>query len=77
VAFLSAAPSVGAVKKLDAAQFAPDELEIAGREVYLHYPNGYGRTKLTNAVLERRLGVDATTRNWRTVTKLAELTKTG
>ena len=77
VAFLSAAPSAGAVKKLDAAQFAPDELEIAGREVYLHYPNGYGRTKLTNAVLERRLGVDATTRNWRTVTKLAELTKTG
>ena len=77
VAFLSAAPTAAAVKKLDAAQFAPDELEVAGREVYLHYPNGYGRTKLTNAVLERRLGVAATTRNWRTVTALAELTTTG
>jgi uncharacterized protein (DUF1697 family) len=77
VAFLSAAPSAAAVGKLDAAQFAPDELAIAGREVYLHYPNGYGRTKLTNAVLERRLGVAATTRNWRTVTALADLTTRG
>jgi uncharacterized protein (DUF1697 family) len=55
VAFLSGA-TAAAVKKLDAAQFAPDELEVAGREVYLHYPDGLGRSKLTNAVLERRLG---------------------
>jgi uncharacterized protein (DUF1697 family) len=73
VAFLSAAPGAAAAKRIDAAQFAPDELAVVGREVYLHYPNGYGRTKLTNAVLERRLGVAATTRNWRTVTALADL----
>ena len=66
------APTAAAVKKLDAAQFAPDELEVAGREVYLHYPDGLGRSKLTNAVLERRLGVAATMRNWRTVTTLAD-----
>jgi uncharacterized protein (DUF1697 family) len=77
VAFLSAAPTAAAVKKLDAAQFAPDELEVAGREVYLHYPDGLGRSKLTNAVLERRLGVAATMRNWRTVTTLAELAAGG
>ena len=59
------------------AQFAPDEIEVAGREVYLHYPDGLGRSKLTNAVLERRLGVAATMRNWRTVTTLAELTANG
>ena len=77
VAFLSAAPTAAAVKKLAAAQFAPDELEVAGREVYLHYPDGPGRSKLTNAVLERRLGVAATMRNWRTVTTLAELVAGG
>ena len=37
-------------------------------------PDGYARTKLTNAVLEKRLGVRATSRNWRTVEALAELT---
>ncbi len=42
-------------------------------EVYLHCPGGYGRTKLNNTWVERRLGVRATTRNWRTVQALAEL----
>ena len=34
----------------------PDEFRVAGREVYLHCPEGYGRTKLTNAFFERALG---------------------
>jgi uncharacterized protein (DUF1697 family) len=61
------------VADLDPELAAPDELRVVGREVYLHCPNGYGRSKLTNAFFERRLGVAATTRNWKTVTKLAEL----
>jgi uncharacterized protein (DUF1697 family) len=44
-----------------------------GRAVYLYLPNGYGRTKLTNAYFERAFGVAATTRNWRTVQTLAGL----
>ena len=51
----------------------PDELAVVGREVYLRCPNGYGRTKLDNTFLEKRLGVAATTRNWKTVTTLAEM----
>jgi uncharacterized protein (DUF1697 family) len=51
----------------------PDEFAIVGREVYLHCPEGYGRTKLNNTLWERRLGVAATTRNWNTVVKLHEL----
>lgn len=47
---------------------------IVDREVYLHVPDGYGRSKLTNAYIERRLGVPATTRNWKTVGKLCEMT---
>jgi uncharacterized protein (DUF1697 family) len=48
----------------------PDRFERRGREVYLHCPNGYGRTPLNNSFWERRLGVEATTRNWRTMTRL-------
>jgi uncharacterized protein (DUF1697 family) len=77
VAFLSEAPGAAAVRRFGAEEFAPDELEVIGREAHLLYPDGYARTKLTNAVLERRLGVRATSRNWRTVRALAELTANG
>lgn len=73
VTFLAEAPARTAVRALDPERFAPDELSLVRREVYLHCPNGYGRTKLTNAYFEKQLGVIATTRNWRTVTTLGEL----
>jgi uncharacterized protein (DUF1697 family) len=73
VAFLGAAPRPARLAELDRKRFEPDELEVVGQEVYLHYPNGYGKTKLSNTALERQLAVAATTRNWRTVTRLAEL----
>jgi uncharacterized protein (DUF1697 family) len=59
--------------KLDRPNGETAVFEIAGREVYLHCPDGYGRTKLSNAFIERRLGVAATTRNWRTVCRLRDL----
>lgn len=72
VAFLSAAPDDERLAALDPAPYEPDELRLGDRAVYLWYPNGYGRTKLTNDVLERKLGVTATTRNWNTVVNLLE-----
>lgn len=72
VAFLWGAPDDERVAALDAAPYEPDELRLGDRAVYLWYPNGYGRTKLTNDVLERKLGVTATTRNWNTVVNLLE-----
>jgi uncharacterized protein (DUF1697 family) len=75
VAFLDRRPAAAAVKKLDPDRSPPDELEVRGTEVYLHFPNGYGRTKLGGDYLERVLGVRATARNWRTVTKMLELAK--
>jgi uncharacterized protein (DUF1697 family) len=74
VTFLAEKPDASRVEALDAAAFAPDEFEIHGNEAYLHFPNGYGRSKLSNEWFERKLGVAATTRNWRTVTALAQLT---
>jgi len=73
VTFLAATPTHTRADTLEVSGVAPDEFRIAGREVYLHCPGGYGTTKLTNAFWERRLRVGATTRNWRTVTKLLEL----
>jgi uncharacterized protein (DUF1697 family) len=73
VMFLSDEPSKEAQAALRAAHAGPEEIRFAGRELYLYYPNGMGRSKLTNAVIERKLGVTATARNWNTVTKLLEL----
>jgi uncharacterized protein (DUF1697 family) len=73
VTFLEEKPEASRVKALDGAPFVPDEFEIRGTEAYLHFPNGYGRSKLNNEWFERKLGVAATSRNWRTVTALAEL----
>jgi uncharacterized protein (DUF1697 family) len=46
---------------------------LATPVIYLRLPHGYGRTKLNNALFERKLGTAATTRNWRTVLALARM----
>ncbi|HYR28650.1 MAG TPA: DUF1697 domain-containing protein, partial [Thermoanaerobaculia bacterium] len=43
-------------------------------DLYLYYPDGGGQSKLTNALIEKRLGVAGTTRNWNTCSKLLTLT---
>jgi len=47
-----------------------EEFIISGKEVYLYCPKGYGRTKLNNNLFERKLKLQATTRNWKTINKL-------
>ncbi len=75
VTFCGTRPDPAGVTALDAAagSFGEDRLLVVGREVFLSCPGGYGRTVLTNTYLEQRLGVQATTRNWRTVGALAAL----
>ncbi|MCL4543084.1 MAG: hypothetical protein M1118_00565 [Chloroflexi bacterium] len=53
-----------------------DGLSVLGQEIYLYCPNGYGRTKLSNAFFERQLATTATTRNWKTVSKLLDIART-
>jgi uncharacterized protein (DUF1697 family) len=71
VAFLAERPVAAAVATLDPDRSPPDAFVVDGREVYLSYPNGSGRTRLTLAYLERQLKTDGTARNWRTVERLA------
>src|SRR2546423_6023895 len=75
VLFLAAKPDRKAVAALKTIDASPEGVEVVGSDVFLHYPNGLGRAKLTGAMLERRLGVPGTARNWRTVTRLAEMTE--
>jgi uncharacterized protein (DUF1697 family) len=70
VTFLDDAPDKSKVAAVDHDAYPPDEFEVIGREVYLRCPDGYGRSKLVNSFWEKKLGVAATTRNWRTVEKL-------
>lgn len=73
VAFLAEPPASDRAAAMDPDAFLPDEFRLSGREVFLHCPTGFGRTTLTHAYLERQLGVAATIRGWKTVTKLAAL----
>jgi uncharacterized protein (DUF1697 family) len=50
-----------------------DEFEILNKCVYLYCQNGYGKTKLNNNLFEKKLKSPATTRNWKTISKLVEL----
>ena len=73
VTFLSDTPSSSSVIEIKEVDCGSDQLFISGKEIHLYCPNGYGRTKLSNSFFERKLGMSATTRNWKTVTTLFDL----
>jgi uncharacterized protein (DUF1697 family) len=73
VMFLARVPDARAQSTLLKEYKGPEMIEIRGPEIYLYYPNGVGRSKLTNAFLENRLDSAGTARNWNTLTKLVEL----
>ena len=75
VTFLSKTPSESTAETIQPFVKEPEAVFLRGKEIYLYCPNGYGKTKLSNSFLERRLDVTATTRNWKTIKKLYNLTK--
>jgi uncharacterized protein (DUF1697 family) len=75
VIFLRGAPTQDDFARLDPARSPADRFKLSGRELYVHYPDGSGRSKLTLAYIEQRLGTVATARNWRTVQQLATMTE--
>jgi uncharacterized protein (DUF1697 family) len=82
VTFLATEPDPDLVAKLPdssdgSGSEGADELTVVGREVYLFCPGGYGNSKLNNTFFEKRLATRATTRNWRTIVKLVEMTGQG
>ena len=74
VYFLEERPAAPDMKGLDEARDETERCHLDGRAFYLHTPDGFGRSKLAQKV-EKLLGVSATARNWRTVTKLREMVR--
>ena len=72
---LSRSHQVQPWRRLEPERFEPDRFTVAGQEVYVSYPNGQGRSKLTLDYFERALGIKGTMRNLNTVNKLVELTR--
>lgn len=70
VHFLKSLPTAEAREKTCAIQTDPEELLLSGREMFIYYPNGVGKSKLPSARVERALGTSGTGRNWNTVMKL-------
>lgn len=73
VTFLKAIPEPEKRDVLEMKAETGESWFLKSQEVYLYCPFGYGRTKLTNSIFERKLGTAATTRNWRTVLAADEL----
>jgi len=73
VTFLAADPGPAARQRVLQIKTDPEELRIDGRELYVYYPNGAGKSKLSHVLLERALQTPGTGRNWNTVTKLLKM----
>lgn len=74
--FLASAPKAPDLAALEKMRKPNERFALKGRVFYLYAPDGVGKSKLA-ARIERSLGVAGTARNWRTVCKLLELTRTG
>ena len=67
---LKDAPDAKRAKALQAAIVGREIVRVDGRHAYVVYPDGQGRSRLTNTLIEKTLGTRGTARNWNTVLKL-------
>ena len=67
------AKAPAAAPDVDAPKADPEELHIGIRELYIYFPDGMARPKLSLPAVERTLKTSCTGRNWNTVRKLLEI----
>jgi len=72
---LKAEPTAKHVEALVASIKGPEKVYAKGRQLYIVYPPGIGKSKLTGALIERKLETRGTGRNWNTVMKLCDVTR--
>ena len=77
VTYFSAPVTPERFTEVDRAAYLPEDFRLGDRALYLYAPDGLGRSKLAEHLAKPRVnkGVVATSRNWNTVRKLAELTE--
>jgi uncharacterized protein (DUF1697 family) len=73
VFFFGNEPGADAREKIRNIKVNGEELHLDGRELYIYFPDGQGRSKVSTAAIERMLKVAGTGRNWNSVTKLLEM----
>lgn len=72
--FLKEIPAPEGLEKIKIYDYSPDRFEIINNNVFGFCSGKYSDSKYTNTFFEKKLKVAATTRNWKTVLKLLELT---
>ncbi|MFM9995318.1 MAG: DUF1697 domain-containing protein [Phycisphaerales bacterium] len=70
VMFLTGEAGSDAEEAIAALKTNPERIELSGREAFLYFPVGIGKSKLQLSAVERALKASGTTRNWNTVTKM-------
>lgn len=76
VTFLDRAPDNDAVTRLDGITFPPDDYRVLGPEIFVRHLAGVHGSPIDFRRIARTLGVEEmTSRNWRTVTRLAEMVR--
>ncbi|MFH1811143.1 MAG: DUF1697 domain-containing protein [Pseudomonadota bacterium] len=70
---LKAKPAMTEARSIQNSIPGREKLHLGERHAYIHYADGVGRSKLTTAWLDKKLGTRGTARNWNTVLKLAAL----
>jgi len=73
VVFLANEPGAQARANLLRVKTEPEELRIDGRELYIYFPNGQARPKMSWAAVNKALGTPGTGRNWNSVMKMMEM----
>ncbi|MGZ3616690.1 MAG: DUF1697 domain-containing protein [Ktedonobacteraceae bacterium] len=71
--FLASDPISTALEDIQKTYTGPEEIHIVGKEAFIYYPEGQGRSKLTNTFLEKKLKTVGTARNWNTVLRLQKM----
>ena len=73
VSLLQETPDLQNIQALNSLEYPPDRFKYSDKAIYLHCPNGAGKSKLSNNLFETKLKVKATTRNIQTLTKILAL----
>jgi uncharacterized protein (DUF1697 family) len=76
VLFMKDAPNRASVSALQSAIVGREVVKTVGRQACFVYPDGIGNSKLTSALIEKKLATRGTARNWNTVLKLTALLDT-
>jgi len=66
-------PDLTVFKRLQTDESIAEQMNLLGEVIYVHYVNGYGRSKLHGGIFEKKLKVSATARNHNTMKHLSQM----